>query len=410
MRDPQETNFRFLADNCVDMICRVGPDLIMHYVSPSCRQLLNWTPTEMCGKGPDAFVHPEDLPIVAAAHAGLLKNGVDDSPTTIRMRKKDGTFAWMEIYARLVRSPATGEPTDIVLSMRDITRRKLREESTQTPTLAVARGEMRPAGGPVINSNSQQPSKRTLRESEDRFSKAFGLTPVPMMLEEAGSRLILAVNDAFTTIMGYLPQEVIGLDAAALGFPGDPGTREQIRQQLASKSSVRGVGSEIKTRQGISIDCLVSVEEVSVHGEPCILSVLQDVTESKRSELDLKTAIDAVMQDTSWFTRNVLERLAQIRQPQRTAKIESELADLTAREFEVLGLMCQGLDDHGISLTLALSRNTVRNHVAMVYSKIGVHRRGAAIIWARQRGVVGYEPPPQPKRRGSRPSPRKSTR
>jgi PAS domain S-box-containing protein len=407
-QDPEEVNFRFLAENCVDMICRVGPDLIMHYVSPSCRQLLNWTPAEMCGKGPDAFVLPEDLSIVAAAHARLIANGVDDSPTTVRMRKKDGTFAWMEIYARLVRSPETGRPTDIVLTMRDITQRKLREE--EPPALMGAHGVPRSTDKPTLDSNPQPAWKHELRESEDRFSKAFGLTPVPMTLEATDSRLILDVNDAFTAITGYSPEEVVGRDAAALDLPGDPATRDRIRQLLGSGNSVRNVESRIKTRNGVLIDCLVSVERVSIHGQLCILSVLQDITERKRSELDLKAAIEAVMQDTSWFTRNILERLAQIRRPHRTAKIERELADLTPREFEVLGLMSQGLGDDDTSRTLELSRNTVRNHVTMIYNKIGVHRRGAAIVWARERGVVGYEPPTQPNRRGRSPYPRKSTR
>jgi DNA-binding NarL/FixJ family response regulator len=33
---------------------------------------------------------------------------------------------------------------------------------------------------------------------------------------------------------------------------------------------------------------------------------------------------------------------------------------------------------------LSLSQNTVRNHIASLYRKIGVNRRSAAIIWARE--------------------------
>jgi DNA-binding NarL/FixJ family response regulator len=36
--------------------------------------------------------------------------------------------------------------------------------------------------------------------------------------------------------------------------------------------------------------------------------------------------------------------------------------------------------------TLNVSGNTVRNHVARVYSKIGVNRRVAAAAWGRARG------------------------
>jgi DNA-binding CsgD family transcriptional regulator len=35
---------------------------------------------------------------------------------------------------------------------------------------------------------------------------------------------------------------------------------------------------------------------------------------------------------------------------------------------------------------MGVSRNTLRNHIARVYQKIGVNRRAAAILWARERG------------------------
>ena len=51
---------------------------------------------------------------------------------------------------------------------------------------------------------------------------------------------------------------------------------------------------------------------------------------------------------------------------------------------EVLGLICEGLDDKAIAQRLGLSGNTVRNHVASMYAKTGVNRRAAAIAWARE--------------------------
>jgi DNA-binding CsgD family transcriptional regulator len=63
------------------------------------------------------------------------------------------------------------------------------------------------------------------------------------------------------------------------------------------------------------------------------------------------------------------------------------LPELTAREREVLGLISEGLDDKAIAERLSLSGNTVRNHVASMYGKIGVNRRSAAVAWARDRGL-----------------------
>jgi DNA-binding CsgD family transcriptional regulator len=57
--------------------------------------------------------------------------------------------------------------------------------------------------------------------------------------------------------------------------------------------------------------------------------------------------------------------------------------------MEILGLMCQGLSDVQIVKNLGLTRNTVRNHVARIYSKADVHSRTAAVVWARERGFTG---------------------
>ena len=130
-----------------------------------------------------------------------------------------------------------------------------------------------------------------------------------------------------------------------------------------------------------------------IGGERRVLLVMQDISERKRNETELLTAIEAVMQDTSWFSRGIIEKLAQLRSPAPAARDVAELAQLTSREREVLGLLCQGHDDDDIAKQLRLSRNTVRNHVATIYSKIGVHRRSAAIVWARDRGITGHEKP-----------------
>jgi DNA-binding NarL/FixJ family response regulator len=153
---------------------------------------------------------------------------------------------------------------------------------------------------------------------------------------------------------------------------------------------VRHADIPMRTREGALIDCQLSADTVSIQDEPCALCVLQDVTEHKRSELDLVAAIEAVMKDTTWFSRTVMERLAQIRQPRREGEAQAGLDELTPREREVLGLICKGLSDADIAAALKLSRHTVRNHVATLYGKIGVNRRSAAVVWGRERGVAGY--------------------
>jgi len=83
--------------------------------------------------------------------------------------------------------------------------------------------------------------------------------------------------------------------------------------------------------------------------------------------------------------------------PQSLVLIMDDVTDrastgqLTARERDVLGLICEGLADKDIAARLKLAPNTVRNHVATVYSKLDVHSRSGAIVWARERGLFSGE-------------------
>lgn len=49
--------------------------------------------------------------------------------------------------------------------------------------------------------------------------------------------------------------------------------------------------------------------------------------------------------------------------------------DLTPRELDVLTCVAQGLDNAEIAQTLCIAEQTVKNHVSIIYSKLGVHKR-----------------------------------
>jgi diguanylate cyclase (GGDEF)-like protein/PAS domain S-box-containing protein len=130
-----EASFQFLAEHSVDIICRVGLDLVMHYASPSTYRVLGWKPEEMIGKVAKDFILAEDMPVLTAAIIRIFSPDVQTETATVRMRKKDGSTAWMEMNARLVRDSSSGEPREFVTVMRDITERKILEEQLSTLSL-----------------------------------------------------------------------------------------------------------------------------------------------------------------------------------------------------------------------------------------------------------------------------------
>ena len=239
-----------------------------------------------------------------------------------------------------------------------------------------------------VDLDPRRMAEDALRKSEERFAKSFRMGPLPMLISTLDEFRTLDANDAFLAAFGYEAHETIGRTASGMPVFGDPASRRAFERGLLASGSLRNLEMALLCKSGEKLDCLVSAETVSILDQICVLCVLQDVTERKRSESELVQAIEAVLREPSWFSRTVIEKLANLRLPQGAAR-DPALDDLSAREGEVLGLICRGLTDAEIAGRLQVSRNTVRNQVASIYSKIGVNRRSGAIVWARQRGFTG---------------------
>ncbi len=65
-----------------------------------------------------------------------------------------------------------------------------------------------------------------------------------------------------------------------------------------------------------------------------------------------------------------------------------ERLGISAREFEVLGLLAAGRSNKEIARALEVSPNTVKTHVAKLFEKLGARRRTEAILRARELGMI----------------------
>ncbi|MFD6222855.1 HD domain-containing phosphohydrolase [Nocardia asteroides] len=81
---------------------------------------------------------------------------------------------------------------------------------------------------------------------------------------------------------------------------------------------------------------------------------------------------------------------AEGRRPRRRAQV----AGLTARELDVLALLVRGRSTRAIAQTLGISPRTAGSHVEHIYTKIGVHSRGSAAVFAMRHGLLPDEDQP----------------
>ena len=232
-----------------------------------------------------------------------------------------------------------------------------------------------------------------LRQSEERFATAFRFAPVPMLLTTLDGHRILNVNHAFLALTDWGHDSVVGRKPAEIELFESSTTRREIEKKVSESGSFRGYELMVKTPTGALVTCLASAETVSINGRFCILAAFQDISDRKRTELDLIAAIEGAMQDSSWLSQKIMDRMAALRGGAPKPGATGPAVELTPREREVLALITRGKTDESIADALSLKRNTVRNHVARLYAKIGVHSRAEAVIWARDRGhQLGLDP------------------
>ncbi len=228
-------------------------------------------------------------------------------------------------------------------------------------------------------------AEHALRASERHLASVFEMAPVAMAVTEGDDNRIAQVNAAFKALTGYDEPSIVGRVADDLQLWNDATQREGLEQKIRDTGGFRDHDVRLLHRNGETADCLVSAERISMDGDPCVLWLYQDISTRRRGELELVEAIEAVMKDANWLSRSIMDKLATLRNPR--ASVDAPPTDLSKREREVLELICEDLDDAAIAERLGLSRNTVRNHVARLYAKIGVNRRSAAVVWAHERGV-----------------------
>ena len=123
--DPaSEADLKLLVENSRDVLCRLGPDFVVRYCSPSSTAVLGRPPEELVGQRPSSIVLEEDRPIILAEAERVLK-GEDVDALILRTIRPDGVMAWVETSSRALRDPETGALVEIILVMRDVSERQM---------------------------------------------------------------------------------------------------------------------------------------------------------------------------------------------------------------------------------------------------------------------------------------------
>jgi len=168
------------------------------------------------------------------------------------------------------------DATGRVRWLQTVKRPVVAEDGTATQVLGVA-----------TDITDRRHAHEVLRQSEERFARAFRASPIAVSITRASDGMYLDVNDAFRRLLGHEGHEVHGRSSIELGVWADPEDRRRFVERLEAAGSVREFRTKFHTRSGEIRDVLVSAEPIDVAGERCILAITSDLTEQRRLEEQL---------------------------------------------------------------------------------------------------------------------------
>jgi len=124
-RELVEAQLQLLATNATDAVFRLGLDGRFQYASPSTKQVFGIDPARVIGRDVSWGIHPDDRAAVVSAMELLASGANERLLITYRSAQPDlpEAWRWVESNAGVVRDPS-GQPTEIIASLRDISKRK----------------------------------------------------------------------------------------------------------------------------------------------------------------------------------------------------------------------------------------------------------------------------------------------
>jgi PAS domain S-box-containing protein len=247
-----EERHRTLIENISDVVTILNPDGTIRYESPSIERSLGYRPDELVGRVGFELVHPDDLDRVLAEFAAKI--GVPGDRTVIRFRFRHADGSW-----RVLEALATNRVDDpavhgMVVVSRDVT--------------------------------GQEEMQAALRESEERFRRAFDDAAAGMALVAPDGRFVRA-NEALCAITGRDEAELLALTFQDITHPDDlQADLDLLEQTLAGAIDSYQMEKRYIHKQGHEVWILLTVSLIRDEaGEPLyFVSQIEDITARKHAE------------------------------------------------------------------------------------------------------------------------------
>ena len=143
-----------------------------------------------------------------------------------------------------------------------------------------------------IESHKEELQKRihaeqVLAKSEEKFAVAFRSNPSACSISRLSDGHFLDINKTFEELLGYSRDDVVGKIAIETGMWVDLEARKAIAELLQKNNSFHNIEVKMRTKFGNISSINVSGEIIELNNEQYVLSSFIDITERKRTEIEL---------------------------------------------------------------------------------------------------------------------------
>jgi len=144
------------------------------------------------------------------------------------------------------------------------------------------------------NISDERRAEEALRLSQDRFYKAFHVSPNAVVITSLVDQRLMEINEIFSKMYGYTRAEALGKTSVELGIWGDLAQRDEVFDAVKRGAHIREWEVASRTKDGSRGVCDLWIERIDLDGEPCMLTVVRDITERKEAEAEREKAFKEI--------------------------------------------------------------------------------------------------------------------
>ncbi|MHA1744014.1 MAG: response regulator [Candidatus Heimdallarchaeota archaeon] len=128
--------------------------------------------------------------------------------------------------------------------------------------------------------------ERTLRKSEEKFSKAFNFSYNSMAIIRFQDASFQDINQQFTRMFSYTQDELVGKTFEAINFWAKKDDYIKFKELLREKNEVSDFETLLMTKEKQLIPVQISATLIDIEGDLCVLMIIKDISEiSKMIEI-----------------------------------------------------------------------------------------------------------------------------